>query len=255
MRMEPAKFFVAGCACVLGAFVAIEYAHAQQFVYPVPPPPPPIFNPSSPYTVPQTRETPVSPNAPSALLPPTGAPCSVLSGRLCHPSFCGVFHRGPCFPEYLPPIGQDLRLTIVSTDENDAASNSGGDADKDGGDADKAGHEKPLDSIGEMYAALRACWMPPPKDSARHGMEYTVRFAFKRGGEIMAPPRVTYSSHDAPAEVRDGYRDAVNAALARCTPLHFSDGMGGAVAGRPIAIRFVDNRTIDNVKPLQLPRQ
>ena len=77
-----------------------------------------------------------------------------------------------------------------------------------------------------MYAALRTCWMPPPKDSARHGMEYTVRFAFKRDGEIMAPPRVTYSSHDAPAEVRDVYRDAVNAALARCTPLHFSDGMG-----------------------------
>ena len=64
-----------------------------------------------------------------------------------------------------------------------------------------------------MYAALRACWMPPPKDLARHGMEYTVRFAFKRDGEIVAPPRVTYSSHDAPAEVRDIYRDAVNAAL------------------------------------------
>jgi hypothetical protein len=40
----------------------------------------------------------------------------------------------------------------------------------------------------------------------------------------------------------------VNAALARCTPLHFSDGMAGAVAGRPIAIRFVDNRTIDDGK-------
>ena len=50
-----------------------------------------------------------------------------------------------------------------------------------------------------MYAALRTCWMPPPKDLARHGMEYTVRFALKRDGEIMAPPRVTYSSHDAPA--------------------------------------------------------
>jgi hypothetical protein len=56
------------------------------------------------------------------------------------------------------------------------------------------------------------------------------------------------SSHDAPADVRDVYRDAVNAALARCTPLHFSDGRGGAVAGRPIAIRFVDNRTIDDGK-------
>ena len=46
---------------------------------------------------------------------------------------------------------------------------------------------------------------------------------------------VTYASHDAPADVRDIYRDAVNAALKRCTPLHFSKGMGGAVAGRPIA--------------------
>jgi hypothetical protein len=45
------------------------------------------------------------------------------------------------------------------------------------------------------------------------------------------------------------------AALARCTPLHFGNGMGGAVAGRPIASRFVDNRTIDNAKSLQLPQR
>jgi len=178
-------------------------------------------------------------------LPPARAPCSVLSGRPCHPSFCGVFHRGPCFPQYLPPIGEDLRLTIVSTDDNDPNGKAAGDAAP--ADAD----DRKLDSISAMYAALRACWVPPPKDAARHGMEYTVRFAFKRDGEMIAPPRVTYSSHDAPAEVRNVYRDAVNAALARCTPLHFSKGMGGAVAGRPIAIRFVDNRTIDNAKVLQ----
>ncbi|MGD0026798.1 MAG: hypothetical protein ABSC37_19635, partial [Xanthobacteraceae bacterium] len=108
-----------------------------------------------------------------------------------------------------------------------------------------------LDSISAMYAALRACWVPPPRDVARHGMEYTIRFAFKRDGAIIAPPRRTYSSHDAPAEVRDVYRAAVDTALKRCTPLHFSKGMGGAVAGRPIAIRFVDNRTIDNAKTQQ----
>src|SRR5579863_8390492 len=163
--------------------------------------------------------------------------CSVLSGRPCHPSFCGVFHRGPCMPYYLSPLGEDLRLTIVSTDDNAANGNGSGSG---------SGAERPeLDSIGAMYAALRACWVPPPKDEARHGMEYTIRFAFKRDGEIVAPPRVTYASHDAPVDVRDIYRDAVNAALKRCTPLHFSDGMGGAVAGRPIAIRFVDNRTVD----------
>jgi hypothetical protein len=178
-------------------------------------------------------------------LPPARAPCSVLSGYPCHPSFCGVFDGGPCFPQYLPPLGEDLQLTIVSTDDNDPASRRAPDPDKSADDADNAAEEKPLNSIGEMYAALRACWVPPPKDAGRHGMQYTIRFAFKRDGEIIAPPRVTYSSHDAPAEVRDVYRDAVNAALSRCRPLHFSKGMSGAVAGRPIAIRFVDDRSIE----------
>jgi hypothetical protein len=184
--------------------------------------------------------------------------CSVLSGRPCHPSFCGVFHGGPCLPYYLPPIGEDLRLTIVSTDDEPAGRDAGAaksdqTSDQSGSDnetANDTADEHPLDSIGAMFAALRACWVPPPKDEARPGMEYTIRFAFKRNGDVVAPPRVTYASHDAPADVRDVYRDAVNAALKRCTPLHFSDGMGGAVAGRPIAIRFVDNRT-GNAKSLQ----
>jgi hypothetical protein len=174
-------------------------------------------------------------------LPPARAPCSVLSGQPCHPSFCDIFHLGPCFPQYLPPIGQDLRLTIISTDDN------AGEHGREGTDADpeRTADDHKLDSIGEMYAALRACWVPPPKDEARHGMEYTVRFAFKRDGEVVAPPRMTYASHNAPMAVRDVYREAIDAALQRCTPLHFSTGMAGAVAGRPIAIRFVDERTLD----------
>jgi hypothetical protein len=185
-------------------------------------------------------------------LPPARAFCSVLSGHPCHPSFCGVFHHGPCFPYYLPPIGQDLRLTIVSTDDTEHGAKDGADAGKsveDQGnkseDTSAAADEHRLDSIRDMFAALRECWVPPPRDEARHGMEYTIRFAFKRDGEVIAPPRMTYASHDAPAGVRNVYREAIDAALKRCTPLRFSDGMGGAVAGRPIAIRFVDDRTID----------
>jgi hypothetical protein len=204
-------------------------------------------------------------------LPPARAPCSVLSGYPCHPSFCGVFHRGPCFPQFEAPIGQDLRLTIVSTDDNDLVNKGAGNNNKSGDEANKtnddaggktgnavdgdkntaaegteASEDHTLDTIRDMFAALRECWVPPPKDEARHGMEYTIRFAFKRDGEIVAPPRMTYASHDAPAEVRNIYRDAIDAALKRCTPLHFSAGMGDAVAGRPIAIRFVDDRTIDD---------
>ena len=117
-----------------------------------------------------------------------------------------------------------MRLTIESTDDNDPAAKPDTSADaKPDQDKDQA-HD--LDSISDMYTALRACWVPPPKDEARHGMQYSVRFSFKRDGAIIATPRVTYASHDAPPEVRDIYRDAVNAALDRCTPLHFTDGHG-----------------------------
>jgi hypothetical protein len=199
--------------------------------------------------------------------------CSVLGGP-CHPSFCSVFGGGPCIPYYWPPLGENLQLTITTTDDNDPASspasnkdggaeqNSGaadknapdknndqadknsGDMNKDADNTDQA-QPKAVDTIGEMFAALRACWVPPPKDEARHGMQYTVRFSFKRDGKMVGPPFVTYVSHDAPADARNVYRDAIDEALNRCMPLHFTDGMAGAVVGRPIAVRFVDNRTSD----------
>jgi hypothetical protein len=108
---------------------------------------PPVFSPSTPYTLPSVRETPVSPGLPS---------------KLPNSSFCSVFHFGPCFPHYLPPIGQDLCVTIVSTDDDSANTPDAG-VGKKGDNADKTALEKPLDTITAMYAALRACWTPPPK--------------------------------------------------------------------------------------------
>jgi hypothetical protein len=227
-RQRISKYLVTGWVVLIGG--ALNHAQAQQLVLP-PPPPPPVFNPSTPYTVPSVREAPVSPGLPS---------------NFPDSSFCSVYKLGPCFPQFLPPIGQDLRLTIVSTDDSAGANSPNADAANSANDTDETTQQKSLDSIREMYAALRACWTPPPKEEARHGMEYTIRFAFRRDGAITAPPRRTYSSHEAPDDVRDTYRDAVDAALKRCTPLHFSKGMAGAVAGRPIAIRFVDERTLTN---------
>jgi hypothetical protein len=63
-RMALARFFVAGWL----AFFSVATAHAQPlYTAPPPPQPPPTFNPSTPYTVPQSPETPVSPGLPSAL--------------------------------------------------------------------------------------------------------------------------------------------------------------------------------------------
>jgi hypothetical protein len=233
--MQSKAFWLAGFSSWIAAAwltligASLQSAQAQGFVWPPHPPPPPVFNPPAPYTVPNPPQTLV------VLGPPRNFP---------NAEPCSVFDSAPCFPQLLPPIGQDLRLTIVSTDDEGRAATRNATDDRSGGEADKAAGEKPLDSIGAMYAALRACWIPPPTDTGRHGMEYTIRFAFTGDGAIMAPPRRTYSSHAASDEVRNTYADAVEAALKRCTPLHFSAGMAGAVAGRPISVRFVDERTL-----------
>ena len=212
-------------SAISALFLSVTGAAAQ-----LPPPtivpPVPNPNPSSSLVLPPTHQVPVSPS-------PGGGGLTLL-----HPyhSVCSVFRHRPCLPYYLPPIGQDLRLTIVSTDEDARQTEPNG--------AVEAGEHR-LDSIRDMFAALRACWVPPPKEEAHHGMEYTIRFALKRDGTMIAAPRMSYSSHEVSAQAREVYRDAIDAALKRCTPLHFSGGMAGAVAGRPIAIRFVDNRTID----------
>ncbi len=101
-----------------------------------------------------------------------------------------------------------------------------------------------LDTVRAMFDVLRACWLPPTEYDARAGMQMTVRFAFKRTGEIIAAPRMTYATAGVSAQTRNIYLTAITAALERCTPLQFSEGFGGVIAGRPIAIRFVDNRTL-----------
>jgi len=159
------------------------------------------------------------------------SPCSVLDGQPCTPSYCRVFNHGPCIPEIDYPYGENLQLTIQAVPAKE--------------DEDK--YKKPdhdLDSIGDLFAALRSCWSPPPADAAREGMQMSVRFSFKRTGEMIASPRLTFASAGVSADVRATYLKAINASLDGCLPLKFTGGLGGALAGRPIAIRYVDNREL-----------
>src|SRR6478736_8446451 len=159
------------------------------------------------------------------------APCSVLDGRPCTPYFCSAFNHGPCIPEIDYPINENLQVTVQSVPSRD----------------DAAKYQKPdhdLDTIGDLFAALRSCWAPPPADTAREGMQMSVRFSFKKTGEIIATPQVTYATAGVPADTRATYLKAINESLTACMPLKFTGGLGGALAGRPIAIRYVDNRDL-----------
>ena len=164
------------------------------------------------------------------------APCSVFSHRPCTPYFCSVFNRGPCIPEIDYPYGQNLQLTVQTVP-----------AQEDAAKYHKPDHD--LDNIGDLFAALRSCWTPPQVDAAKEGMQMTVRFSFKRDGEMIGPPRMTFATAGAPADVRDTYFRAINTSLDACVPLKFTGALGGALAGRPIAIRYVDNRELVKQPP------
>ena len=108
-------------------------------------------------------------------------------------------------------------------------------------------YQKPdhdLDNIGDLFAELRSCWSPPPADTAREGMQMSVRFSFNKSGGMIGPPRMTFATAGVPPDTRATYLKAINTSLDACLPLKFSDGLGGALAGRPIAIRYVDNREL-----------
>jgi hypothetical protein len=162
--------------------------------------------------------------------------CSVLDEQPClyqpFQQFCDVFDDRPCAPEFEYPFSQQLQLTIESRDHPPDAAR------------DRPEREAPekLGTIRAVFAALRGCWVPPARQDSRPGTQLSVRLSFKRSGEIFGKPRVTYVTPGIPTRVRQAYWDAVEAALERCTPLAFTDGLGGALAGRPFAIRFVDRR-------------
>ena len=96
-----------------------------------------------------------------------------------------------------------------------------------------------VDNIKEAFARLRTCWKPPPPSRANPEVEITVIVSFTRDGNILGRPKITYESENANDNDRLEYRIAVMETLQRCTPMPFTEAMGGAVAGRPFAIRFV----------------
>ena len=101
---------------------------------------------------------------------------------------------------------------------------------------------KPADTLAELYPALAACWQAPGGLGRPSGgsddIEITLRLALRRDGSLIGPPRVTYAAGVAGDRRNTLVRGTLDA-LARCTPVHITPGLGRAIAGRPVALRFV----------------
>jgi hypothetical protein len=108
-----------------------------------------------------------------------------------------------------------------------------------------------INSIRDLFAALRACWEPPAREEAQEGVQMSVRFSFKRTGELVAAPFVTYTTPGTKNDTKQVYRRAIDAALKRCAPMPFSKSFSGAIAGQPISVRYVDDRSTKTSAPAE----
>lgn len=67
----------------------------------------------------------------------------------------------------------------------------------------------------------------------------TIRFSLKRDGSLLGRPKITFAALPRETKARQDFVAGVAGALGRCLPIHITDGLGGAVAGRPLTLRFV----------------
>jgi hypothetical protein len=108
--------------------------------------------------------------------------------------------------------------------------------------------ERPVNDLVQIQAALADCWKFPPVDDGRSPVDVIFELSFKRSGELFGKPRVVKFSREVSQAERERFNLAVVEAVDRCSPMPFTDSMGGAVAGRVLRIRFIDSRKRKQVR-------
>ena len=100
----------------------------------------------------------------------------------------------------------------------------------------------------EISRKIAENWLPPGSQEGRT-MVATVRLSFRVDGSVIGEPMFTYvnaaSGSAARADIEASLRDAIR----RSNPLPFTAGLGNAIAGRVITIRFGAGRG----KPHEIP--
>src|ERR1700756_827150 len=100
--------------------------------------------------------------------------------------------------------------------------------------------QAPINTLTDLEAALLACWVPPPLEQSRRGMQITVLMSYKRNGELFEQPRIVFQSREASKAERSSSRIAVAKMFKRCASLPFTEALESAVAGQPFTMTLVD---------------
>jgi hypothetical protein len=101
-------------------------------------------------------------------------------------------------------------------------------------------HAEPASTLNGLWQLLGSCSQSVGRPAGSAGSEVTVLFSIKRDGSLQGQPRITHSKLVGDDASQKGFLAGVLGSIARCFPLSITDGLGGAVAGRPLRLRVVN---------------
>ncbi|MCJ2132679.1 hypothetical protein MKK69_01110 [Methylobacterium sp. J-026] len=99
-------------------------------------------------------------------------------------------------------------------------------------------HAEAANSLHALWETLGACARRAQVAPEAAGSEVTVLFTLKRDGTLQGKPRITYARLVGDRDQQQAFIAATLSAIAGCFPIAITDGLGGAVAGRPIRFRM-----------------
>ncbi|MFV0801228.1 hypothetical protein OHI65_11700 [Brucella sp. MAB-22] len=94
---------------------------------------------------------------------------------------------------------------------------------------------KELTTMNEVRDALNACWSPL-SDSKNSSV--TLRFSFKRDGNLKGPPRASAINVQGDDKTRKAFVIAAIEAVERCTPLKLAPSLAHSISGSVFTMRF-----------------
>ena len=98
---------------------------------------------------------------------------------------------------------------------------------------------EPTSTLDGMWQLLGACAQSVRGPEGSAGSEVTVLFSIKRDGNLQGQPRITHSKLVGDDAAQREFLAGALSGVAHCFPLAITDGLGGAVAGRPLRLRVM----------------
>ncbi len=101
----------------------------------------------------------------------------------------------------------------------------------------------PANTIKDMFAGLNRCLATVRLPT---GTDVTLRFTLNRRGGVIGQPILTHAVWPKDADPKDAAA-AIASGFDHCLPLAITDGLGGAIAGRPIFFRLRNAPKLENI--------